>query len=319
MLQLQRDREPIQSNLKSCDVIKLLKQRRSKAFKTYAYQEKKNHIAKKYRHIPYSYLKPGALAKYRDAQRSARVSYIATRKRSTRSINASVAVEPIVPLNNTEQGTISSDIPSRICTRAFGPACLQRKKLLAPKAAESPVASEYVGITRSDTSTSAQESLLESLPLELLVRIICKLQHDQLRPVFHTCKRLRQSVIIAKQSHFNYTTPGRKRWLFQTIENFPSLASRSNHLPFLSKAQGHKCPAGYPRTPKAPRYAPKPHSRTSIAEMSQITAALFLTSRNLLRQSRPTCPLSLTLRAGSFHRALFNEEELCQAIAQNSL
>ncbi|XP_059440017.1 F-box protein At4g35930-like [Corylus avellana] len=51
---------------------------------------------------------------------------------------------------------------------------------------------------------------LESLPMVLLVKIVCHLPHDQLKPVFHVSKRIREAVQTAKQTHFNYTTPPRR-------------------------------------------------------------------------------------------------------------
>ncbi|KAE8055207.1 hypothetical protein FH972_012064 [Carpinus fangiana] len=53
------------------------------------------------------------------------------------------------------------------------------------------------------------ESRLESLPLEILVNVLCHLHHDrdQLKAVFHVSPRLREAIVIARRVHFNYVTP----------------------------------------------------------------------------------------------------------------
>jgi len=56
------------------------------------------------------------------------------------------------------------------------------------------------------------ESKLESLPMELIVKILCLLHHDQLRAVFHVSWRIRKAVMMARQFYFNYTTPDRSEF-----------------------------------------------------------------------------------------------------------
>ncbi|KAJ7531044.1 hypothetical protein O6H91_14G030200 [Diphasiastrum complanatum] len=298
------------------------KHRRSKTSKRGYHSGKKSQAYKKHHRTPYSYLKPGALAQFRDAQRSARTVHSSIRRGIVddgKTINT--AEEQAIPSQtiNAEQALASSDFSCRVFRRSYGPACLHRKKLLAPKA-EVLLASTQVSAASSAseiTEDSTQESLFEGLPLELLVRIVCKLQHDQIKPAFHVCKRLCHAVVIAKQNHFNYTTPGRVR----EPQMIPRpLMPHSNQLPFLSRVGGDGGPARHPGTPKAPRHAPKPQAaRISVAEMRQIAASLFPGSRNRVRQGRQPCLPKPVLRSGSSHRVLFNEEELCQAIAQNSL
>ncbi|KAJ0240745.1 F-box protein [Hirschfeldia incana] len=55
------------------------------------------------------------------------------------------------------------------------------------------------------------ESQFESLPMDLLVKIVCHLHHDELKAVFHVSQRIRAAAVIARQYHFNYTTPDRSR------------------------------------------------------------------------------------------------------------
>ncbi|KAL5063645.1 hypothetical protein RYX36_025382 [Vicia faba] len=144
------------------------------------------------------------------------------------------------------------------------------------------------------------ESRLESLPTELLVKILCHLHHDQLRPVFHVSQRVRKAVIFARHFHFNYTTPDRSR---QEMLNIMT-PRPSQRWPFLRKRDGILCPS--PNTPKAPRHGPRPPSRVKV-EMRQVTAVLF---REPGFSSRCLMPSN---------RALFCEDELCKAVSQNKL
>lgn len=155
------------------------------------------------------------------------------------------------------------------------------------------------------------ESRLEALPMDLLVKVLCHLHHDQLRAVFHVSQRIRMAVIVARQFHFNYTTPDRSRQ--EMLTTMTPLATE--HWPFFSKGEGRGFRLPSPHTPKAPRHGPRPPSRLKYTEMRQVAAALFqeasLPSRCMVPSvlSKPVCK----------NRVLFYEDELCQAVAQNKL
>ncbi|KAJ6997023.1 hypothetical protein D5086_010547 [Populus alba] len=159
------------------------------------------------------------------------------------------------------------------------------------------------------------ESRLESLPMELLVKILCHLHHDQLRAVFHVSQRVRKAVLLARQFHFNYTTPDRSRQeMLLTMTPRPT-----EHWPFMSKGSGKGIFMSTPHTPKAPRHGPRPPSRIKITEMKSIAAVLFQDSTLSSRCMVPsTLPKPLCKSVAS-NRVLFYEEELCQAVAQNKL
>ncbi|EFJ38709.1 hypothetical protein SELMODRAFT_402840 [Selaginella moellendorffii] len=277
----------------------------------------------------HNYLKPGTLAKVRDAahkagrKRVAEGDGIHAAERSTRFFDGGVRHASASPERVPHAG---------IAPRWLGPACLQRKKLLAPKFLALPplqpaAANEAVPMVVEEvpapaarssneeqsrdagTGTaqpSSSSSSVETLPPELLVRIVCRLDHNQLKPVFHVCRSLRQAVMIAKQCHFNFTTPGKDH---KTVSD----AKLGQALPFLNEFAA----VGISTTPNAPKHAEKfPKPRYSMADMRQIAATLFQGS-----QSQPLPPnvrVPMT-RAGASHRVLFNEEELCKAIAQNTL
>ncbi|EOA17076.1 hypothetical protein CARUB_v10005325mg [Capsella rubella] len=163
------------------------------------------------------------------------------------------------------------------------------------------------------------ESQLESLPMDLLVKIVCHLHHDQLKAVFHVSQRIRKATMLARQYHFNYTTPDRSRQeMLSVLTPMPI-----NRWPFRSKGDWNPTMASSPHTPKAPKHAPRPPLRTQLTEMKQITAVLFQDQTTF--PSRCIVP-SVLQRPSLFKpmapkhpRVLFYEDELCQAVAQNNL
>ncbi|CAN4109821.1 unnamed protein product [Withania somnifera] len=159
------------------------------------------------------------------------------------------------------------------------------------------------------------ESRLGSLPMDLLVKILCHLHHDQLKAVFHVSQKIRKAVIQARIFHFNYTTPDRMRQeLLRTMTPLPT-----DHWPFVSKENGKGAWLNTPHTPKAPKHGPRPPSRVKFTEMRQIAAVLFQESAFPKRCLIPSViPKPLCKSLGS-NRVLFYEDELCQAVAQNKL
>ncbi|CAH8340762.1 unnamed protein product [Eruca vesicaria subsp. sativa] len=57
------------------------------------------------------------------------------------------------------------------------------------------------------SAAGGQSRELEDLPLDILVRIICGVEHEDLKQLFHISKTVREATLIAKQSHFAYSTP----------------------------------------------------------------------------------------------------------------
>ncbi|CAN4116735.1 unnamed protein product [Withania somnifera] len=159
------------------------------------------------------------------------------------------------------------------------------------------------------------ESRLESLPMDLLVKILCHLHHDQLKAVFHVSQKIRKAVIQARIFHFNYTTPDRMRQeLLQTMTPLPT-----DHWPFVSKESGKGAWLNTPHTPKAPKHGPRPPTRVKFTEMRQIAAVLFQESAFPKRCLVPSViPKPICKSLGS-NRVLFYEDDLCQAVAQNKL
>jgi hypothetical protein len=51
------------------------------------------------------------------------------------------------------------------------------------------------------------KSALEALPQDILIQILCGVEHKDLKQLFHVSKSIRDATLIAKQWHFAYSTP----------------------------------------------------------------------------------------------------------------
>lgn len=250
------------------------------------------------------YLKPGALAQLRYSKSSAGKSCTDLGKKR-------------IAVMDADEPSVDGELESEIIAKSplilspvgfrFGSVC-------------SPFDMSKVNNLQKTPKTPGaevceSESRLESLPMDLLVKLLCHLHHDQLKAVFHVSQKIRKAVIQARQFHFNYTTPDRTRQeMLRIMTPLPT-----DHWPFVSKGDG-KDLVPSPHTPKAPRHGPRPPSRLKHTEMRQIAAVLFqesaFPSSRCLVPSVLSKPLCKSL--GS-NRVLFYEDELCQAVAQNKL
>ncbi|XP_077231247.1 F-box protein At4g35930-like isoform X2 [Tasmannia lanceolata] len=157
-------------------------------------------------------------------------------------------------------------------------------------------------------------SMLESLPMDILVKILCHLHHDQLRAVFHVSWTIRKAVLVARKCYFNYTTPDRSRLeMLRTMTPLPT-----EHWPFV-RGNGKGFMGSVPHTPKAPRHGRRPPPRLNTTEMRQIAAVLFQESTFPLRYMVPHGLPKPPCKSMASNRVLFYEDELCQAVVQNKL
>ncbi|GAV85327.1 hypothetical protein CFOL_v3_28765 [Cephalotus follicularis] len=241
------------------------------------------------------YLKPGALAQLRYTKASAAKTCTDLGKKRVAVLDAK---KPENDDSRTENSTSTDKSPLML-----SPVDLRKQNILV-RTPKTP---------RADECES--ESRLESLPMELLVHILCHLHHDQLRAVFHVSQRVRKAVIIARQFHFNYTTPDRSRQDMLRIMT----PQQTEHWPFASKGDGKSIFMPSPHTPKAPRHGPRPPSRLKVTEMRQIAAVLFQDSAFPPRCMVPSVLQKPLCKSLASNRALFYEDELCQAVAQNKL
>ncbi|CAN4083465.1 unnamed protein product [Withania somnifera] len=250
------------------------------------------------------YLRPGALAQLRDTKISAAKCSTDLWKKRVVVRNADDANEEVVPPNDVNDESPIFLSPVRSC---FGdmtsPMDLAKQNNLqmTPK---TPGAVEGMS-----------ESRLESLPLDLVVNILCHLRHDQLKAVFHVSQKIRKAVVLARQFHFNYITPDRMPQ--DLLGTMTPLAT--DYCTFASKGHGKGAGVHSPRTPQAPKLGAKPLSRFKYIEMEQIAAVLFQESAFPKRCLVPSViPKPLCKSLGS-NRVLFYEDELCQAVSQNKL
>ncbi|XP_049384029.1 F-box protein At4g35930-like [Solanum stenotomum] len=250
------------------------------------------------------YLRPGALAQLRNTKVSAAKCCADLWKRRVVVTDTDDANKEVLFLNdvNDENPIFLSPVRSHLGEVASHmDLAKQNYLLMTPK---TPGAVEGM-----------LESRLESLPLDLLVNILCHLQHDQLKAVFHVSQKTRKAVTLARQFHFNYTTPDRRRQdMLGTMTPLPT-----DHCPFARKGDGKGAWVHSPVTPQAPKHGPKPPSRLKFIEMEQIAAVLFQETAFPSRHLVPSViPKPLCKPLGS-NRVLFYEDELCQAVSQNKL
>ncbi|XVE51248.1 hypothetical protein DITRI_Ditri02bG0024700 [Diplodiscus trichospermus] len=69
------------------------------------------------------------------------------------------------------------------------------------------------------TEDYPEKSALELLPQDVLIRIICGVDHEDLKQLFNVSKSIREATVIAKQLHFAYSTP-KKVKAFRTSIDF---------------------------------------------------------------------------------------------------
>lgn len=220
------------------------------------------------------YLKPGALAKIRDSRTGSKSCTDIGKKR----IVVLDSKDEKVDIFRSDEMVVHND------THIASPSPIN---VMAPPTPKTP---ENFGRSR-----------LESLPIDVLVKILCFLHHDQLRPVFHVSQRVRKAVLMARQYHFNYTTPDRSRQeMLRTQTPLPT-----EHWPFGSNGDGSGIYIPSPVTPQAPKPAPR-LPRLHNIDLQPIAAALFKD------EEKPSSKAIIPNR-------LFCEDELCQAVAQNNL
>lgn len=269
------------------------------------------------------YLRPGALAQLRYSKASAAKSCTDIGKKRVALVDSDKGNNDVVFENNTTDDTPIVLSPIRF---GFGASMDKSPPFLSPKRSGISPLYGLLDLYRQNNlemtpkTPCAEEreaefdSRLESLPMDLLVKILCHLHHDQLRAVFHVSQKVRKAVIQARQFHFNYTTPDRSRQeMLRTMTPRPT-----DHWPFLSKRDG-KGQISSPHTPKAPRHGPRPPSRVKFAEMRQIAAVLFQESAFPSRCLVPSVLSKPLCKSLASNRVLFYEDELCQAVAQNKL
>ncbi|KAK6150269.1 hypothetical protein DH2020_015201 [Rehmannia glutinosa] len=268
-------------------------------------QPKNGRQKRRLRNSKDKYLKPGALAQLRNTRASASKSCTDLGKKRVEVLNAKQTGGEHSNIHQNKN-TDNSPTPLSPVRFQFGPVVgptevfSQNNLQNTPR---TPRAEEY-----------ESESRLESLPIDILVKILCHLHHDQLRAVFHVSQKIRKAVVIARQFHFNYTTPDRTRQ--EMLNTMTPLAT--DHWPFMS-GKGGVGKGMWIATPKAPKHGPRPPSRFKFTEMRPIAAVLFQESSFSSKCLVPSVLQKPLCKSLGSNRVLFYEDELCQAVAQNKL
>ncbi|KAK9267850.1 hypothetical protein L1049_010286 [Liquidambar formosana] len=106
-------------------------------------------------------------------------------------------------------------------------------------------------------NVKSERSLLEALPQDILVRVLCGVDHDDLKQLFHVSKSIREATLIAKQWHFAYSTPSKTRAFRNSIDLGDS--SEFDEI----------------EAPNAPKQWRSYRSRVSGNKLADISVALF--------------------------------------------
>ncbi|KAL9329278.1 hypothetical protein ACSQ67_004281 [Phaseolus vulgaris] len=65
--------------------------------------------------------------------------------------------------------------------------------------------------TRSEKITlDSERSLLQALPLEILVKVLCGVDHEDLEQLVRVSKTIREATEIARKVNFEYSTPKKR-------------------------------------------------------------------------------------------------------------
>lgn len=107
---------------------------------------------------------------------------------------------------------------------------------------------------RSAIKVSSEKSLLEALPQDILIRILCRVDHDDLKQLFHVSKSIKEAALLADKLHFAFSTPS-KQASFTNLEGTEEFEEA-------------------PNAPRQRRY----RSRLSGAKLAGISVALFAAS-----------------------------------------
>lgn len=137
-----------------------------------------------------------------------------------------------------------------------------RKRVVTPHTADdlpftSPINTSF---KRRPKRRSHSETLnrLELLPQDVLIHVLCGVNHSNLKHVIFVSKAIHDAALIAKESHFDFSTPNSK---------LTKLTAKGDNIEDVNELDdGHE-------TPNAPMRVSG--SRLGCKDLSSITVALF--------------------------------------------
>lgn len=115
-----------------------------------------------------------------------------------------------------------------------------------------------------DFNCCDERSRLEALPQDILIRILCGVNHEDLKQLFHVSRPIREATLIAKQWHFAYNTP-RKTRVFKTSIDYEDPSENAEV-----------------EAPNAPRQLRAYKSRLTSKKLADISVALFASPKKNL-------------------------------------
>lgn len=71
-----------------------------------------------------------------------------------------------------------------------------------------------------DSFSFGEKSALEDLPPEILIRILCGVEHDDLKSLIFVSKAIKEATLVARDSHFAFSTPRKTTVGFQNAYFF---------------------------------------------------------------------------------------------------
>ncbi|KAI3902816.1 hypothetical protein MKW92_002515 [Papaver armeniacum] len=128
-----------------------------------------------------------------------------------------------------------------------------RKRVITDCTYETPLKNQCVSESYTETS------LLESIPQDVLVKILCGVDHADLEQLYHVSNKIRDASLIAKQWYFAFSTPSSKSTGSKT---YFSESEEPNKLESIE-------------APNAPRQERISKSRISAKKLAGLAVALF--------------------------------------------
>ncbi|KAK7319606.1 hypothetical protein RJT34_04329 [Clitoria ternatea] len=102
-------------------------------------------------------------------------------------------------------------------TRALG-----RKRVVVSNNVETSSIDSNSGVTplkrmcSGKITFNCERSRLEALPLDVLIRVLCSVDHEDLEQLVHVSKVIREAAEIARRLHFEYSTPKKKTFAIRS-------------------------------------------------------------------------------------------------------
>ena len=177
------------------------------------------------RNIGKAFVRPGALARYVDAQKISNLSVLKACKLSTRRRTSD---EQILKTDRTKRRAYAPDVDitlkskngKRVRTNYLSDKHLKFQYATVPtprgvgqSASQSKQKAQRGKATRIETRTqrTPMSPKLVSLPSDILTRVLCCMKHQDIPPLMKVCRGLADAAKTAITTHFNFLTPDPKQ------------------------------------------------------------------------------------------------------------